>query len=519
MLSFIHNFFYGIVFEKYLRCLIEIIFYTPPLYKILIIGYLLKYKPLKMKDRVNKYKQALFFVTVLAIIVSCKKNNIAVSPTTTPITPTSHTTSQNYSKTYYVGNGSGDLTVDGNVTPFLANSLIVITAGTYQTISVKNLNSTTIQNGNAAVIMDGTSNIYAGINFTNCSNDTITRNPAIADAYPFGFICQNNTYRPTTIFGVNKNMEFEYLSYKNIGDYTITISDNTLKVWDGTDASLQGLNLKFNYCKFDNCNAGVFSFGGDVSTSSVTGLQKQFEVGFCTFINCDSGDLCFAGAIDKYSIHDNYFNNINSTNNNDNGLFHMVGNGDFYQNYAVNYQGHLIRMWTISFGKTPENCLVYNNICFGARKYSPFEWQSTEGLNVVVAPNTTFCNIKINNNTAGNLNTSHTTSFDACLVDNYSMPVGSTQEVYNNLLYNTFASNAQGNRFFQFSSSADEAQLATFGNRYFSNANAAGFDEANLTLSANSPAKNGGVSGHLIKPLDFHQLPFNTLNPSTGAVQ
>jgi hypothetical protein len=463
--------------------------------------------------------KGLLFVSGLAIIVACKKDNIAVTATNTTITPPQHTTSQNYSKTYNVGNGSGDLTIDGNATPFLANSLIVVTAGTYQTINVKNLNNVTIQNGNAAVIMDATSNINAGINFSNCSNDTITRNPAIANDYPFGFVCQNNTYRPTTLSGVNKNMVFEYLSYKNISDYTITISDNTLKVWDGTDATLQGQNLKFNYCKFDNCNGVIFNVNGSVSKSSVTGLQKQFEVGFCAFMNCNSGDLCFAGAVDKYSIHDNSFSNINSTNNNDNGLFHMVGNGDFYQNYAVNYQGHLIRMWTISFGKTPENCNVYNNISFNARKYSPFEWQSTEGLNVAAAPNTTFCNIKVTNNTAGNLNTSQTLSFDAVLVDNYSMPVGSTQEVYNNLLYNTFAGNGHGNRFFQWSTTADEKLLSTLGNKYFANAGAAGFDEANLVLTASSLAKNAGISGHLVKPLDFHQLPFNSSNPSIGAVQ
>jgi hypothetical protein len=485
----------------------------------MIMGYLLKYKSVKMKNRVNKFNQILLFVSVLAIIVACKKDNVAVTSTTSIITPVPHTSNQTYAKTYYVGNGSGDLTIDGNSSSFVANSLIVIAAGTYQTISVKNLNSETIQNGNAAVIMDGSSNINAGINFTNCSNLIVTRNPVIADSYPFGFICQNNKYRPTTIFGINKNIVFEYLSYQNIGDYTITISDNTLKVWDGTDAGLQGINLKFNYCKFDNCNGVVFNIDGAVTKSNVTGLQKQFEVGFCTFLNCNSGDLCFAGAVDKYSVHDNYFNNINSTNNNDNGLFHMVGNGDFYQNYAVNYQGHLIRMWTLSFGNTPENCLVYNNISFGSRKYSPFEWQSTEGLNVVVAPNTTFCNIKIINNTAGNLNTSQTTSFDACLVDNYSMPMGSTQEVYNNLLYNTFAGSGKGNRFFQWSSSADEALLTTLGNKYFSSATNAGFEESNLVLTTNSPAKNAGVSGHLIKSLDFHQLPFNTLNPSIGAVQ
>ena len=461
----------------------------------------------------------LFIIIVFTAIVSCHKTNVVASTTVSPIVPASHAVSQSYSKTYYVGNGSGDLTIDGNATPFIANSLIVVASGSYQTISVKNLSHVTLQNGNGAVIMDGTSNLSAGINFSNCSNDTITRNPALANEYPFGFICQNNSYRPTTITGVNRNMLFEFLSYKNIGDYTITITDKALKVWDGTDASLQGDHLKFMNCKFDNCNNQVFTVDGDITKSNVIGLQKNFEVGFSTFINCNSGDICFVAAADRFSVHDNYFNNVNSTNNNDNGLFHMVGNGDVFQNLAINYQGHLIRLWTISFGKTPETCLLYNNISFGSRKYSAFEWQSTSGLNVVAAPNTTFCNIRLNNNTAGNLNTSQTTSFDACLVDNYDMPVGSSVEVYNNLLYNAFAGSGQGNRFMQWSTNAEETQLSKFGNRYFSSAQQAGFDETNLNLASNSPAKNAGVGGHLIQPLDFHKLPFDINNPSIGAVQ
>ena len=146
------------------------------------------------------------------MIFACKRDTVPSIPIPVPPPPVT-TTTHSYSKTYNVGNGSGDLTIDGSTTNYLANSLIVVTAGTYLTINVKNLNGVTIQNGNGAVIMDGSSNIYAGINFSNCSNDTITRNPAVADTVPFGFICQNNTYRPTSITGVNKNMLFEYLSY------------------------------------------------------------------------------------------------------------------------------------------------------------------------------------------------------------------------------------------------------------------------------------------------------------------
>jgi hypothetical protein len=475
------------------------------------------YKTLKTNYQSSRYTFGLLFVTVL-MIVACKKDPAAASIPPVVIPPTTNPT-HIYTKTYNVGTGSGDLTIDGSTTKFLANSLIVINAGTYQTINIIHLDSVTIQNGTAAVIMDGTSNIYAGINFSNCSNDTITRNPAIATTYPFGFICQNNIYRPTNITGVNKNMLFEYFSYSNIGDYTISITDNALKVWDGTDASLQGNNLKFKNCKFDNCASSIFELYGDITKSAVTGLQKNFEVGFCTFLNSNGGDLCVGGAVDKFSVHDNYFFNINSTNNNDNGLFQMEGNGDFYKNYATNYQGHLMRLWSISFGQTPEMCLIYDNISFNSRKYSPFEWQSTEGLNVVAGPNTTYCNIRLNNNTAGNLNTSQTTAFDACLVDNYSMPVGSTQEVYNNLLYNCFVSTSLGNRIFQWSTPINEAQLLTFGNRYYTTSINAGFDETNLVLLNSSPAKNAGISGHLITSFDYHQLPFNTSTPSIGAVQ
>ncbi len=472
---------------------------------------------MKTSHHFNRYTLALF-IFVVSIIVACKRDTVPTIPIVVPPPPVP-TVTHSYTKTYVVGNGSGDLTIDGSTTNYLANSLIVITAGSYQTINVKNLNGVTIQNGNGAVLMDGSSNIYAGINFSNCSNDTITRNPAVADTVPYGFICQNNTYRPTSITGVNKNMLFEYLSYSNIGDYTITITDYSLKVWDGTDAGLQGLNLHFNRCKFDNCNNHILHLSGDITKTYVAGLQKNFEVGFCTFINSNSGDLCNAGAVDKFSVHDNNLKNINTNRNNDNGLFLMVGNGDFFQNYAVNYQGHMIRLWTLSFGTTPQYCNLFNNIGIGSRKYSPFEWQSTEGLNVAAAPNTTYCHIRLNNNTAGNLNTSMDNSFDACLVDNYSMPAGSTQEVYNNLLYNSIAFSSMGNRIFQWSSSSFEAQQAGFGNKYFSTVTSAGFDETNLVLLNNSPAKNAGVPGHLITSLDYHQKAFNVTNPSIGAVQ
>ena len=459
--------------------------------------------------------QFLSMATLAACIhlASCKKDEPL---TQSPLAATASDASA--ATTYSVGTGSGNLTIDGSKTKYPANSVIVIKAGTYQTINVQNLSNVTVENGSGTVIMDGTSDMYAGINFTNCSTVTLTRNPAVASTSPYGFVVQNVSYRPTAISGVNTNLTLEYISYKNIGDYTIHVTASSLLQWNGSASSLQGQNLKILACSFNGCNAGALQVEGSVTTSGVYGLQKGLEIGYCTFTNCNSGDICFAGAVDQYYIHDNVLTDLNTTNNNDNGLFHFIGNGNFVRNHATNYQGHMIRMWTLSFGSTPETCLVYDNVGIGSRKYSPFEWQSTAGLNIPSAPNTTYVNIKLCNNTAGDLNTSHDASFGACLVDNYGMPAGSTQEVYNNLLFNAYNAGGTG-RIFQFTASITALVLVNQGNLYESSATAAGLNETAVTLASTSPAKNKGVSGWLLYADDFHNLAFHSPNPSIGAVE
>jgi hypothetical protein len=64
-----------------------------------------------------------------------------------------------------------------------------------------------------------------------------------------------------------------------------------------------------------------------------------------------------------------------------------------------------------------------------------------------------------------------------------------------------------------------QAQAVTNKNIYYADDIAAGFNETTLKLTTKSPAKNKGLSGHLIDPLDFHKVPFNAATPSIGAVQ
>lgn len=428
-----------------------------------------------------------------------------------------------YSRTYNVGAGNGDLTIDGSVTTYVDNALIVIAPGVYGTINIKNINPAskiTIKNGNGVVAMDGGNysggarNLYAGLNFSNCSNLVISGSGSQDE---FGFYIHDNLYRPTSITGTNKNVKLQYFSYKNIGDYPIMLYGTTA-VWDGSEVSIKNKSLSFLHNKFDNC-IGTIQLGGQITTNRVTDLTKDIEFGYNSWINCDAGQLVFAGATDAMRIHDNTFSNINLTNNNDNGFFLVIGNTNFYRNYAKSYQGHLIRLWSISFGKTPAECLIYDNISIGSRKYSPFEWQSTAGVNVAAAPNTTYVNIKMNNNTAGNLNYEKNGEFGACLVENYQMPAGSTQQVYNNMLYNTFTASGIQHRIFQFSDATLEVKGLANKNIYYATAAAAGFNETSLTLTSTSPAKNAGVAGHLIDVLDYNRQAFNILAPSIGAVR
>lgn len=478
-------------------------------------------------------KKCLFPIMLLALstVFSCKKLNDIVPASTeesySKLKNSDHflavSSLESYSQVYNVGAGTGDLTIDGNSTTYLDNSLILITPGVYGTIHIQNINAATnitIKNGDGVVAMDGgnyaggAQNIYAGLNYSNCSNLLISGN---GSADEFGFYIHDNSYRPTSISGTNKNVTLQYISYKNIGDYPVILYGSSA-VWNGTDASVKNMGLKFLGNKFDNCN-GTIQLGGQVTATQVTDLSKNIEFAYNQWTNCNAGNLVFAGATDAMDIHNNTFTNINATNNNDNGFFHIIGNVNFYRNYAKSYQGHLLRLWSLSFGVTPANCLIYDNISIGSRKYSAFEWQSTEGLNIVAAPNTTYVNIKLSNNTAGKLNYEEDAGFGACLVDNYAMPAGSVQEVYNNMLYDTFTATGIPNRIFQFSDAALQAKAASDRNIYYADRAAAGFNENTLKLSTKSPAKKAGLKGHLIDPLDYHGLPFNVANPSIGAAQ
>lgn len=421
--------------------------------------------------------------------------------------------SKAYTTIYNVGTGSGTLTIDGSLTSYAAGSLIIIASGTYSYITIQNLSNETIENGNGEVDFSGTG---TGLSFSNLTNDSITRNPWIATSCPYGFVHYNNTYRATSISGQNSNVVFQWVRYREIGDDNI-YSSGTQITWANTDATVQDINIHFLNLRFDSCGGSPFQITGTLTTSVIAGLWKNIEFGNIIFIYSDAGDLCYAQPISHYNVHNCSFISCNPFNNDDNGLFHMIGTGNFNYNYAKDCQGHMIRMWTITIGTTPVWDTVFGNIYTGSRKYSQFEWQSTVGDNIPVAPGTTYTNVLMCNNTAGDLNYIQDGSFDAVLVENYGMPTGAQEIVFNNALYNTYAPN-KGPRFFQFQP-INPAETDSSRDWYFSNSALAGFDTVANYLIPGSPLYNAGAPGYLAFPTDFNGYNFNASTPSIGAVQ
>jgi hypothetical protein len=414
-----------------------------------------------------------------------------------------------YSNTYWVGTGSGDLTISAT---YPANSIIIVKHGTYSSVNISGENTITVMNDSAGPVY--LSGVGSALNVNSCNNIHVTRNPSPIVSVPYGFVHENNTYRGTSISGTCNWDTLEYVAYISLGDNAINYTGPAPN-WDGTDATVQSTGLCLLRCFFDSCQAVCIGMANGTLTSSLTqGLIRYLEISNCLFRYDNGGDLTFAQPVDKYKIHDNTLINCNYSNNNDNGLFHMVGSGNIYNNYAKDCQGHMIRMWTISF-MTPFTDSCYNNIYIGSRKYSIFEYQSSQGQNVPnpQPPNTTYTNVSINNNTCGDLNYEDDGSFGAFLVDNYGMPNGSVRQIHNNLLFNN---NNLGVSYhiFQF----DETGYDTARNWYFTSSALAGFDTVALYLLENSPALNAGVPGSLLDPFDYHGVAFEGLSPSIGAV-
>ena len=374
-----------------------------------------------MKKHLKIY---LILCLVIAVFSTCNKNKSIQKVSNLPI-ETPPTLPNGSQSAYEVGTGNGYLTIDGNSLDLKTIKLIKIKSGTYQGIYIKNIlapeeSPVFIKNSGQVIINEGMET--ENVNYINISGD--------GDAgVAYGFLFQNIKFRAIKLSGKMTGVVLNKLSFKNVGDYCIAGErNNGIGFRYNGNPESRTDNFKILNCVFEN--TGSIVFGGNISKDSGedSGFFKDVEIAYNTFKNSlDVGSVCTFTNVQDYNIHHNIVDNINTQNNNHNGIFYMQGNGNFHDNKLTNYQGNSIRMWLFSRGTLPSTNEIYNNICYNTRKYSGFELQGFDRY--IIAGKTTVANAKVFNNTVGQMNTSR--DWEGQLLDLYN--TGGTLEYFNNL--------------------------------------------------------------------------------------
>lgn len=393
---------------------------------------------------VKNLKVMLVFSLILSLFISsCSKDlepalplepdNIeSVTPGEDGTPPPEETTPPETSKpgqdqnAFEMGTGSGDLTIDGNNAVVKGKNLIVIKAGTYNTISIKNLNG----NVNAPVFIKNGGQVFIkGAMYTeNINNVTIAGDNVSGVQYGFNF--HNIGYRALLMNGQMNGVTIKSFSFKNVQDYVIVADLKSIN-YNGSPES-RTENVKILNCKFDNATG--IQFSGEFNKSQDNGFVKGLEIAHNIIMNSDGGVFAFFPNVQDYDIHHNIADNLNPNNNNHNGIFQISGNGKFRDNKFTNYQGNMIRAWVFSRGTTPSTVEIYNNVGYNTRKYGAFEIQGFERFQI--PGKTTVVNAKVYNNTVGKMNTYK--DWEGVVLDLYNY--GGTLEYYNNLGFDLYSS-------------------------------------------------------------------------------
>lgn len=286
-------------------------------------------------------------------------------------------------------------------------------------------------------IKPGTYTYFQFENITNCNIDAydvkITGgNVSLTNVNTLslnGLAIENSTYRAFNIYNKANDLILKDITLNNIGDVAMVFHIN--KKYDGT-ADSYSKNIQLINIKADNVGTFFASNGGHTN-DGYTGLIKNFKMSGCTITNSPFlSDGVYLGAAEDYEFSNNTIDNVNSKQGNHNGIFHVVGNGKFFDNKCTNHQGNMIRAWLCSFTKdgTVE---IYNNIVWNSTRYGAFELQVPPFMKAMPSfkPATI---AKVYNNTAGKLNTGQPKYFEGRLLDMYD--TYGAIEIYDNLLFN-----------------------------------------------------------------------------------
>ncbi|WP_157263061.1 hypothetical protein [Pedobacter steynii] len=431
------------------------------------------------------------------LLVSCKKSNIGTDiPEITnpiPVPPTDTvTTPIVVGRVIPIGLGSGNLAIDGNTLGILPNDQILIKGGTYTNINIKNVR--TADGSRVYIKNDGLVEISgtgSQMRLSNLNNVTISGDGTKTISKGFSF--RNLSNRAVQMDGNIDNFTFQHAYFENISDYVIAYNSN--RVYNGSQDSY-AKRLKFSQLESKN-TASLIYFPAAVNSGGIIGLVKNLEISYIVFSNSPSvSSVVNLGAAEDYDIHHNVIKNINTLNNNHNGIFQLNGNGKFHNNLIRDHQGNAVRSWLFSVGSATKEVQIYNNIVFNSRKYSGFEVQGFS--NLVVPGITSFANAKVFNNTCGSLNMSK--DWVGVVVDVYDLKGGQC-EVFNNLGYN-FPTPSNNNMIW---SQQSAIPAIASNNLYFADYSRAGLrDEVKFELSTTSSAKNAAITNKLVLTEDYY---------------
>lgn len=291
-----------------------------------------------------------------------------------------------------VGTGNGSLVIDGAKTAY--KSPIAIKPGNYSSITIQSLSNVDVIG--TGVIINGASLTLAALNTSKISGITV----------------QNVKGDYMTVNSRLANVTIDTFTAINCtGQFRVNYKVN----WDGTDNTVQLLNLTFTKCTFNN--VGTLYLDGSVWSGPIVNMVKNLEVANCAWLNSDAGNMIDSRAVDGFKIHDNTFTNINVNNRNvDTRLVMMVGHGDAYNNTFTETCGHSIAINPLSFSKSVRSKFsFYKNVTNHTYKYSQYEVQQfAEQL----TSQTQACDGSIDSSVAKDINTDHY-DFNGAVVDNY----------------------------------------------------------------------------------------------------
>ncbi|MFB5944694.1 hypothetical protein [Albibacterium profundi] len=337
-----------------------------------------------------------------------------------------------------IGTGSGKLVIKD-----VENKNFSIKPGVYGDILIENTKNTSIKGDKNVKIVGST------INISNVDNIEIA-----------GITIENGT-KGIYISKSANDLTLKDINLKNISTYGIRFDVN--KKFDNSPQSYSK-NIQLINIKAENVRV-LFESTGGIETDGFYGLIKGFKLTGSTIVNSPNLESAvYLNLGEDFEVSNNVVNNVNTNNNNHNGIFHVKGNGKIFNNKITNHQGNAVRSWLFSITKPNSLVEIYNNIVYNSRRYSAFEVQVTPDIKGKVGFKP--ANAKIYNNTVGKMNTGQPKYYEGRIIDIYQT-FGSV-EVYNNLYFDMRDNIVSLNQ-----SNPNDTKVKETNNRYFKNANEA----------------------------------------------